>query len=223
MKIQGNIPGYNPPVRTGVDGSGKKVGTDKNTNEAGTKGLPNQGQSNIGINTQDQYIPSQSAQGTQATANSYGYGKPGLPGKDVGNNIVKPDTATIERLKEESERTYSNLRNLVKQLLERQGLTFEDLKDFKGEIKVDEQARTEAAAAIADGGPLSAEAVSDRIVEFAKAVSGGDKSKLDTLRSSIDQGFAEAEKLLGGSLPEISHQTRDLINQKLDAWANEEG
>jgi hypothetical protein len=112
---------------------------------------------------------------------------------------------------------------LVKQLLERQGLTFEDLKDFKGEIKVDEQARTEAAAAIADGGPLSAEAVSDRIVEFAKAVSGGDKSKLDTLRSSIDQGFAEAEKLLGGSLPEISHQTRDLINQKLDAWANEEG
>ncbi len=162
------------------------------------------------IDTADEYIPSQ-PQPVQAS--TYG--------KSAGSRSVTPDTATIQSLKESSEQSFNKLRELVRQLLERQGLTFVELKDFKGEVKIDDQTRAEAAAAVADGGPLSAESVSDNIVAFAQAISGGDKSKLETLRTAIDKGFAEASKVLGGSLPEISQRTHDLINQKLDAWANE--
>ncbi|MGF7184641.1 hypothetical protein GGQ84_000725 [Desulfitispora alkaliphila] len=49
---------------------------------------------------------------------------------------------------------------------------------------------------IGDGGPFSPEVVSDRIVDFAKA-------------------------MLGGTLPEISYQTYDLVMEKLDAWKSE--
>lgn len=68
---------------------------------------------------------------------------------------------------------------------------------------------------------MSPEKVSDRIVEFAKAISGGDKSKIDTLRDAIEKGFAEAARVLGGELPEVSQKTYDLVMQKLDTWAQE--
>lgn len=126
------------------------------------------------------------------------------------------DKATIQKLKAESERTYESLRRLIEELLKRQGKTIK-LIDPTEVIEVDEQARLEAQQMIAEDGPLGAEAVSQRIVDFAIAISGGDKSKLDSLKAAIDEGFKQAEKILGG-LPEISRQTYDLIMEKLDNW-----
>lgn len=135
---------------------------------------------------------------------------------------AKIDTETIQKLKEESQKTYQHLREMVRRLLEKQGFTFKDLGTFDGEIPIDEETRIEAQAAIGEGGPLSPESVSDRIVAFAKAISGGDKSKLDTLRGAIEKGFEEATQFLGGQLPEISKKTYNLIMEKLDGWVNEE-
>ncbi|QGU00421.1 hypothetical protein SYNTR_1827 [Candidatus Syntrophocurvum alkaliphilum] len=73
---------------------------------------------------------------------------------------------------------------------------------------------------IKEGGKLSAEKVSDRIVDFAKAISGGDKDKIELLKDAIKQGFEAASAALGG-LPEVSEQTYDLVMQKLDAWMEE--
>lgn len=155
---------------------------------------------------QDAYIPS------NPNEKKAGYSKP-----------VQVDHAqTLSRLREESNRIYGNLREMVRQLLERQGLTFTDLESMdeatRATIPVDEATRTEAAASIAEGGELSPEAVSSRIVDFAKALSGEDKSKLALLRKAIDDGFDAAEKAWGGELPEISRKTYDLIMEKLDAW-----
>lgn len=61
----------------------------------------------------------------------------------------------------------------------------------------------------------SAEAVSDRIVEMARSLSGGDQSKADVLRQSILKGFEEAKSLLG-KLPEISQNTYELTLKKFD-------
>lgn len=135
---------------------------------------------------------------------------------------TKVDTATIDRLKMESERAHEQLRNLVRQMLERQGVTLKDVKSGKVEFKVDNQARLEAQAAIDEGGPLSAENVSNRIVDFAKAISGGDKSKFELLKNAIGEGFNAAKKALGGSLPEVSQKTYDLVMEKLDNWRNED-
>ncbi len=132
----------------------------------------------------------------------------------------KPDTEAIARLRAESEKAYSALRQLVEQMLERQGMTFLGLKG--GEyVEIDEATQVEAAALIAESGELSAEKVSDRIVDFAKALSGGDTGKIGILRGAIEAGFKAASDAFGGLLPEISQRTYDMITQKLDAWMKE--
>lgn len=137
--------------------------------------------------------------------------------KKVTYDKPKVDQATIQKLQEESDRAYNHLKQIVAQLLERQGLTFQELK----RVEVDEQARLEASALIGEGGELSPEKVSDRIVEFAKAISGGDKEKIELLRGAIEKGFEEAARILGGELPEISQKTYDLVMEKLDKWMEE--
>ncbi len=146
--------------------------------------------------------------------NKAGYDKP----------VAKPDVETIAHLKAESDRIYSHLKEMVRQLLERQGLSFQEWMSGEGDtvpVEVDEATRAEAAAMVGEGGDLSAEAVSDRIVAFAKALSGEDKSKLDLLRGAIEEGFSQAKEALGGTLPDISQKTWDLIQEKLDAWEAE--
>lgn len=129
------------------------------------------------------------------------------------------DKATIEQLKKDSERAYATLRQIVNDLLRRQGKSLDILQN-DDVVEVDETARLEAKELIGANGPLGIEATSDRIVNFAKAISGGDRSKLNALRGAIDKGFKEAEKILGG-LPEISQKTYERIMEKLDTWEEE--
>lgn len=134
----------------------------------------------------------------------------------------KADVQSIDRLKAESDKAYEQLRNLVKQLLEEQGLSFKEVFNGDKQLIVDDKTRLEAQAAIGEGGQYSPENVSDRIVEFAKAISGGDKGKFVLLSNAIKEGFDEAAKVLGGELPEISQKTYDLVMEKLDKWVEEE-
>ena len=130
------------------------------------------------------------------------------------------DSKTIEQLKTESEKAHSQLIRLVQEMLKKQGKSFSHLNP-SDTIKVDEATRQEAAAMIGPDGPYGVEAVSDRLVDFAKAISGGDKSKAESLRSAIGQGFKEAERILGG-LPQISKDTYARTMEKFDAWVNGE-
>ncbi|MBI9013942.1 MAG: hypothetical protein JEZ08_17030 [Clostridiales bacterium] len=138
-------------------------------------------------------------------------------------HIEKTDQVDISLLIEETNQAKEHLRQIVEDLLKRQGIELDLLKDLKPEdIKVDQQARDEAKQMIEEGGPLSPEAVSDRIVDFAKSISNGDKGKLSLLRDAIEEGFEQAKEFMGGELPEISSQTYDLIQEKLDAWESEQ-
>lgn len=143
------------------------------------------------------------------------YVKSDEAGKKVTYDKPKVDQATIQKLYEESDKAYSQLKQIVAQMLERQGMTFRDW----AKVEVDETARLEASKLIGEGGELSPEKVSDRIVEFAKALSGGDTGKLDELKKAIDKGFSEAARILGGELPDVSQKTYDLVMEKLDSWA----
>lgn len=130
------------------------------------------------------------------------------------------DNITVEELKKDSEKAYATLRQIVDDMLRRQGKSLNILQEHDV-VKVDETARIEARELLGPGGALGVEAVSDRIVNFSKAISGKNKSKLDTIKKAIDQGFKEAEKILG-ELPDISLKTYDRIMEKLDAWEEEE-
>lgn len=133
----------------------------------------------------------------------------------------KPDRETIASIKAEVDQIHQNLRNLVEKLLKKQGMTFNNLLIGDPDIEIDYETKAEAQKAIDEGGELSIENVSDRLVNFAKAIAGGDKSKISLMRDSIKQGFEEAEKVFGGKLPDISYQTLDRAMEKLDAWENE--
>lgn len=135
--------------------------------------------------------------------------------------VFQRDEETIAKIKAETDKAHEGLRNLVKKLLEKQGMTFNDLKIDGPDIEIDEETRLEAQKAIDEGGPYSVESVSDRMVDFAKAISGGDKSKIELLKEAIEKGFKEAEEAFGGELPEISYKTLERTMEKMDAWAKE--
>ncbi len=130
----------------------------------------------------------------------------------------KPDHVTMEKLREEAGRASASLKEIIVELLERQGYFVQRLgQEEIGDIEIDATARAEAASLVAEDGPLGAEAVSDRIVDFAKAISGGDKTRIAELREAITEGFRQAEEILG-TLPEVSAKTYDLVMEKLAAW-----
>jgi hypothetical protein len=72
---------------------------------------------------------------------------------------------------------------------------------------------------IGENGYYGVKQTSQRILDFAKAVTGGDPSKIEAMRKYIQDGFDEVEKMFGGKLPEISYQTLKAVMDGLDEWA----
>ena len=137
--------------------------------------------------------------------------------------IYTKDQVTIDRLKAETDRRTQSLRDLVEKLLLKQGETFNEATDIysllrEGKVEVDEETRLQAQKDIADDGYWGIEQTSDRLVEFAKAVSGGDQSKANVLIDAVKKGIEEATKAWGGELPEISKKTVDATISKLEKW-----
>lgn len=84
------------------------------------------------------------------------------------------------------------------------------------------QAQTDAAQqAISEGGEWSAESVANRIVDMAKALSGGDSSKMELLSNAIQKGFDSAAQSWGDSMPAITQETYDLVMQGFSEWESE--
>jgi hypothetical protein len=133
-----------------------------------------------------------------------------------------PNNEEMSRLKKAADEALMPLRMLVEELLRKQGLTFLDGTGniLDGEmVPIDEETRLEAQRLISEGGEFSIENTSQRIFHFAVALSGGDPSKVDALKEFVTAGFKEAEKIFGGNLPQISHQTYQRTLEKLDAWS----
>lgn len=113
---------------------------------------------------------------------------------------------------------YSLLRGLVTNMLKEQGLDFK-VANGDQEIDISSISQEEAAELVAEDGYFGIEQTSDRIVDFAIGIAGGDPSRLEAIKEGVDKGFAEALEAFGGWLPEISYDTYDAVMNKLDAWA----
>ena len=136
----------------------------------------------------------------------------------------KLDAPEIAALKEEADKATENLRKLVEELILKQDKNYKASTEDTSEgtlapLEITTEDVQAAQAAISEDGEFGVKAVSDRLVDFAISVSGGDKSKLNELISAIDEGFAAAKKALGGELPDISQQTYDETMRKLNDWA----
>jgi hypothetical protein len=143
------------------------------------------------------------------------------------------DTVTISQ-RQESAATYSSsltmdpnikgdgfdlLRGLVLNILKEQGVDFK-IATGSQEIDISQLTQEDAQALIADDGYFGVKQTSDRIVDFAIGMAGGDPSRLAAIKEGVDKGFNEALKAFGGTLPDISYKTYDAVMEKLDAWAD---
>lgn len=109
------------------------------------------------------------------------------------------------------------LRGLVLNMLKEQGINVK-IADGDNKIDLSKITKQDAQNLIAKDGYFGVDQTSDRIVNFAIGIAGGDPSKIDAIKSGVDNGYQEALKAFGGTLPDISHDTYDAVMKKLDAW-----
>ena len=146
-------------------------------------------------------------------------------GQTSGTVTKKTDYALVNKLKADAEQRTSQRRSLVEKMMTKQGVaigTADSMWSFlaKGNFTVDEATRAQAQADIADDGYWGVDQTSDRILDFAKALSGNDPEKADLLLDAFKKGFKEATKSWGQDLPDISQRTYDAVVEKFNKWKN---
>ena len=136
------------------------------------------------------------------------------------------NASLIAKLKADSDNRLQQLQSIVSKMMSKQGTaigTADDMWRFLagGNFTVSAAAKAQAEKDIADDGYWGVEQTSDRILDFAKALSGGDASKADELLEAVKKGFSQATKSWGKTLPDITQRTYDAVVEKFDAWKNE--
>ncbi|NHZ65350.1 hypothetical protein [Massilia genomosp. 1] len=127
----------------------------------------------------------------------------------------------LDALLAESDRQAQEVINLILPAVEQQGLNLAKVVSGEQKLTADPATIAEAKAATGDEGEFSVAKVSGRILDFAKAAIGDDPSKLASIRAAVEQGFDDAAKALGGTLPELSEKTRSTIMAAFDSWADD--
>lgn len=146
--------------------------------------------------------------------------------KSAPATVYTPNVNVVEMLKSDAAAQEASFRNMVMKTIMGQGDTLAASDDFwrflaSGNFTVTEAAKEEAQKAISEDGYWGVEKTSDRILEMAKALTGGDPDKIEQMRSAFEKGFKEATKTWGQDLPEISSKTYDAVMDKFDKWAEE--
>lgn len=140
----------------------------------------------------------------------------------------KVDKELIAKLKADADARLSQLKGIVEQLITKQGNAAQNVSIWSqfrqgildGSIEVDEATAAQAAEDISEDGYWGVKQTSERILDFAKALTGGDESKAEEMREAIKKGFDAAAKLWGDELPEISKKTYDAVMKGIDEWKN---
>ena len=134
---------------------------------------------------------------------------------NTSNTVTKKtDYALVNKLKQDAEQRTAQLRSLVEKMMTKQGAaigTADSMWSFlaKGDFEVDAATKAQAQKDNAEDGYWGVEQTSDRILDFAKALSGNDPEKADLLLDAFKKGFQEATKSWGDKLPDISQRTYD--------------
>ena len=137
---------------------------------------------------------------------------PSAKKEDAGT--YKMDAATVKQMKTELEEMKLRFLETVQKTIGKQ------VKYGQGAWKdISPEDQAAAQEAISEDGYWGVKQTSERIVSFAKALVGGDPSRIEEMRDAFIKGYEAAEKAWGGSLPEISRQTYDAVMKLFDEWA----
>ena len=140
-------------------------------------------------------------------------------------NSTKSNAAIVAQLKADAEARTAQLQSLVEKMMTKQGQTLgtaDDMWSFlaKGNLKADPETIAQAKKDVAEDGYWGAEQTSERILSFAKALSGDDPDKAEELLNAFKKGYKEATKTWGSDLPSLCSDTYDLVEKKFNEWMN---
>ncbi|MBQ9140215.1 MAG: hypothetical protein IJX63_00285 [Lachnospiraceae bacterium] len=135
-----------------------------------------------------------------------------------------PDTNLVEKLKADAEQRAASFRSMIEQMMSKQTNAFGQANDIwkflaSGKFEVDPATKLQAQKDIAEDGYWGVKQTSDRIIDFATALTGGDPDKIEEMREAFKKGYKQAEETWGGELPEISKQTYEAVMKKFDELA----
>lgn len=126
----------------------------------------------------------------------------------------------VQQLMSDAEARANNMTKMIQSMIVKQGQK-SNLRLFGMDLFVTPEQSAQAAKSLEPGGEHSVDAVAGRIMDMAKALSGGDPSKIDKLQNAVIKGFKAAGVELGGKLPDISNQTYNEVMKRFDDWKNE--
>lgn len=131
----------------------------------------------------------------------------------------EPKRLTADQLKDFSEQRIASFSKMLESMFGKQSDMFK--KASYTNLNIDAATSLQAQSAIGPGGEWSSDAVSERILDMAKALSGGDPTKIATLKNAVQKGFDAATKSWGGGLPGICNDTYNKVMKGFDEWENE--
>lgn len=140
------------------------------------------------------------------------------------------NTELINKLKADQEQRASQLKSLVETLIGKQGLTFANANVFTSDFwkqfnenggTVDEATKKQAQEDISEDGYWGVKQTSERILDFAKALCGGDPDKIDEMEAAFEKGYKEATKAWGDELPSLCADTYKAVKEGFDKWRAE--
>ncbi len=150
---------------------------------------------------------------------------------DAGKELAKKVTSMseedraqmVQQLKADQESFQSRFIEMVEKLIGKQATTFgqsENIWKFlaDGNYEVDEETQAQAKEAISEDGEYGVKKASERMFQFALALTGGDEEKMKEMQDAVAKGYEKAEKTWGKELPEISKQTLEATNKLFDDY-----
>ena len=150
--------------------------------------------------------------------------------KDVSNKSNEPaavyeKSAIVEQMKLDVEQRTAQLQDLVRNMMYTQAGVSENGDDIwkflaSGKYTVTPEVKQAAQDSIGKDGYWGVEQTSERILSFAKALSGNDPKKADMMLDAFKKGYEKAMGAWGKDLPDISKQTYDAVLDKFDKWKN---
>ena len=150
------------------------------------------------------------------------------PSKETQTDSTKKtytqNTELVNQLKADAENRTAQLRSIVEKLITKQGQTLASTDDMwkflaSGNFEVDAATKAQAQEDISEDGYWGVKQTSERILSFAKALTGGDPDKIEEMREAFKKGFEQATQTWGKELPEISQKTYDAVMKGFDEWA----
>ncbi len=133
------------------------------------------------------------------------------------------NTDLIAKMQADAEAKTAQLRSLVEQMIQKQGNKYGEANDIwsflaSGDFTVDPATKAQAQEDISEDGYWGVKETSQRIYDFAMALSGGDPDTMEDMRAAFEKGFEEATKTWGKELPSITKDTYDAVMKKFDDY-----